>query len=396
MRQPTPITLANEAVTLKPITINDLQAFYEAGKNDDIWRWTPPHQCATLTTAEQWLRHSLAQVAKGEQVMFAIIDNASGCLVGSTRYCSIDTENSGIEIGFTFINEKFQRSHINSNSKLLLLSHAFEELGAVRVQLRTHEKNQKSRNAISRLGATFEGILRNHRLLSTGEYRNTALFSLLTDEWPQSKAMLQNKIIQNTVVKQVSKKQPNLLTDKHVSLIKEYPLAQLIIASNDNLHEQIIYLPVRLDRKNNRLIGHMSIHNKLLWLLENSTNVTVVFQGDDAYISPLLDENIKVPTWNYRRLHISGEFSFLAKNENRRQVQMQVEALEGKRWSMDDQPAKMINSMLANILCFEINIERVDKIFKLDSQKPIRVKQAIAGSLVNKGKLSLAAAHLAK
>ena len=194
MKQPTAMTLANEIVTLRPMSMNDVQNFYEAGKHNEIWRWAPPHQCVSVETASQWVSHSLKQVEKGEQVMFAIIDNASGVFVGSTRYCSIDTENSAIEIGFTFINEKFQRSHINSNSKLLLLTHAFEILGAVRVQLRTHEKNQKSRNAISRLGATFEGILRSHRLLSTGDYRNTALFSLLNDEWPDAKVNLQNKI----------------------------------------------------------------------------------------------------------------------------------------------------------------------------------------------------------
>ena len=89
-----------------------------------------PINANQLRSLEQWVKESLVQVAKGEQVMFGIIDNASGQFVGSTRYCSIDIENSAIEIGFTFINPKFQRSHINSNSKLLLLTHAFETLDA--------------------------------------------------------------------------------------------------------------------------------------------------------------------------------------------------------------------------------------------------------------------------
>lgn len=361
MKQPIPITLTNDLVTLKPMSMDDVTAFYEAGKDEEIWRWTPPHQCTTPLKAKQWVSDALKKVDSGEQVMFVIIDNANGKIVGSTRYCSIDVENSAIEIGFTFINAKFQRSHINSNSKLLLLTYAFEVLGAVRVQLRTHEKNQKSRNAISRLGATFEGILRSHRLLTTGEYRNTALFSLLSDEWPQIKENLKTKISQSAEIKQP----PEALTGELITLIKSFPLAQLIIASNDNLHQQIIYLPLLLDEQNNLLTGHMAINNKLAWLLENSPNVTLVFQGDDAYISPREHDKIRVPTWHYRRLHISGHFTFLSVDKNREKVNQQVQALEGNNWSMDDQPQQMINSMLANIRCFEVHIEHIDKVFKL-------------------------------
>lgn len=394
MKQPISVTLSNDAVTLKPMSMQYVDDFYEAGKDNEIWNWTPPHQCASLETAKKWVSDSLKQVEKGEQVMFAIIDNNSGEFVGSTRYCSIDTENSSIEIGFTFINTKFQRTHINSNSKLLLLSHAFETLGAVRVQLRTHEKNQKSRNAISRLGTTFEGILRSHRLLSNGDYRNTALFSLLSDEWPEAKVNLLNRINQHIGNKQSPEALSNPLADELVLLIKEYPLAQLIIASNDNLHEQIIYIPLRLDKENSLLTGHMAINNKLAWLLENEPSVTLIFQADDAYISPLVHKNIKVPTWIYRRLHISGKFSFLSQDKNREQLKLQVEDLEDAQWSMDDQPQKMINSMLNNIRCFEISIERIDKIFKLDQEKPLAVREAIANELIAKGKKSLAVAHL--
>ncbi|WP_166739383.1 GNAT family N-acetyltransferase [Psychromonas algicola] len=397
MQQPKPITLSNEFVTLIPMTMDHLQDFYNAGKDEKIWQWTPPYQCESIEIAKKWVEESLAQVVKGEQVMFAIIDNASGKLVGSTRYCSIDIENSAIEIGFTFISTECQRSHINSNSKLLLLTHAFEKLDVIRVQLRTHEKNQKSRNAISRLGATFEGILRSHRLLSTGEYRNTALFSLLKSEWPKAKTNLQNKMAKySNQSLMTQEKSSNEKPDAQViSIIKEYPLAQVIIASNDNIHDQIIYLPLRLDQEKNVLTGHLFIRNKLAWLLENGATVTLVFQGDDVYISPLLHEKIRVPTWNYRRVHVSGQFHFLSPEQNKEQVRLQVEDLEAENWSMDSQPEQMIQGMLANIRCFEISIERIDKIFKLDQQKPLVVREAIANQLIAENKQSLANAHLA-
>ena len=400
MKQPMPITLSNDVVTLIPMTEEHAHAFYQAGKDKTIWRWTPPYQCETLETAQQWIKESLTQVFKGEQVMFGIIDNDTGTFAGSTRYCSIDVANSALEIGFTFIKPEFQRSHINSHCKLLLLTHAFEDLGTVRVQLRTHENNQKSRNAISRLGATFEGILRSHRLLSTGEYRNTALFSLLQNEWAHVKLNLQQKITNHThkfvsTGAALQKTKTSAALNEHVtSIIKEFPLAQVMIASNDNLHDQIIYLPVCLDQNKNVLNGHLSINNKIAWLLENNAKVTLVFQGDDAYISPLTHEKIKVPTWNYRRIHITGHFRFLPPEQNKQQMTLQVDNLEAGKWSMDAQPEQMINGMLANIRCFEISIERVDKVFKLGQQKPLAVKQAIAAQLMKQHKTSLAKAHL--
>jgi predicted FMN-binding regulatory protein PaiB/RimJ/RimL family protein N-acetyltransferase len=390
MKQPQSITLSNDVVTLIPMTMDYAQAFYEAGIDDIIWKWVPPHKCASLETAKEWVAFSLEQVAKGDQVMFGIIDNASGKFVGSTRYCSIDVQNSGIEIGYTFVNPQFQRSHINSNAKLLLLTHAFETLGAVRVQLRTHEKNQKSRNAISRLGLNFEGILRHHRLLSTGEYRDTALFSLLHNEWAGAKSRLKNRIADRSV-----EEKPNTveLSDDVMLLMKEYPLAQIIIASNDNLHDQIIYLPLRLDKQKQRLTGHMSVKNKLAWLLDNSPKVTVVFQGDDAYISPLVHERQVVPTWNYRRVHISGKFRFLSPTNNKESVALQVKDFEDERWSIDDQPQKLMETMLANIRCFDIEIARLDTQFKLGASKPRAVQKAIADELMANGQSSLAAAH---
>ncbi len=391
MKIPSEITLTNDAVTLVPMTIDYVQEFYDAGQDDAVWRWAPPHQCQSIETARQWVEQGLSEVAKGHQVMFGIIDNASGRFVGSTRYCSIDIVNSGIEIGFTFIHPEFQRSHINSNAKLLLLTHAFEELGAIRVQLRTHEQNQKSRNAISRLGTTFEGILRNHRLLSTGEYRNTALFSLLSDEWLQAKTQLINRIIDGASEVAVKKL---TIDDGVIDLMREFPLAQIIISNCDALSDQIIYLPLRFDAIHGTLTGHLSVSNKLLPLLTHEAKVTVIFQGDDAYISPLQHEKIRVPTWIYRRVHISGSCKLLLPEYNKQELDLQVQEYENGQWLIDEQPAVMINNMLQNIRCFEITIKKLDKHFKMEDNKPIKVRESIAERLMANGQLSLAAAHL--
>lgn len=387
MKTPKRITLANDVVTLIPMTMDYVNEFYEAGKDSEVWRWAPPYQCESLNTAKQWVASSLNEVANGQQVMFGIIDNASGRFVGSTRFCSIDLVNSGIEIGFTFIHPDFQRTYINSNAKLLLLTHAFEALKAVRVQLRTHEDNQKSRRAISRLGATFEGILRSHRLLSTGEYRNTALFSVLTHEWPEVKERLQrraeshvNAYVNSTVS----------MDSDVVNLITEFPLAQVIVTNGEGSPASVIYVPLRFDVTKNTLTGHVSVSNKILPLIHENTNVIVTFQGDDAYISPSLHEQIKVPTWIYRRVDVTGSCRLLPMENNREQIGLQVKEFEGDKWSMDDQPEALINNMLKNIRCFEIVMNNVKKQFKVEDGKPTVVKTAIKKHLIASGKLALA------
>ena len=391
MKQPLPITLSNDIVTLSPMTMTQVDEFYEAGKPDKIWQWTPPHKCKSLATATRWVETGLSAVERKEQVMFAIIDNATGRFVGSTRYLSIDVVNSTVEIGYTWINPDFQRTHINSNCKLLLLKHAFEELGAVRVQLRTHKRNQKSRNAISRLGMSFEGIFRHSVLLSTGEYRDTAMFSMVRDEWPSAKQRLEARI----AGAKTPKEQPVCdISDAAAELIAEQPLAQIMIASNDNLIDQIIYLPLQLDRARRVLTGHMSVENKLAWLLDNSPSVTVVFDGGDNYVSPLVHQKQLVPTWNYRRLHIGGQFSFLAASKNEETIKSQVLQFERDAWRYEQQSERLMTTMLTQIRCFEIAIDRLEIHQKLSAKKPMALKEAIAKELVADGQLSLAKAHL--
>jgi len=191
---PKPITLSTDKVTLCPLSTEHLNAFYRAGSFPEIWRWSLPDKCTSLETTKAWLAYSQKMTDKGEHLPFAIFDNASNKFVGSSRYCSIKHEDRNIEIGFSFITPEFQRSYINTHAKYCLLKHAFEDLKAIRVEFKTHVENTKSRNAIGRLGAQFEGILRNQRILSDGNFRHTAIFSIIDTEWPKIKAQLTAKM----------------------------------------------------------------------------------------------------------------------------------------------------------------------------------------------------------
>lgn len=194
MFDPKAVTLATDRIELVPLSIDHAQAFRAAGNFDDIWTWMVPNPCVSLASTTLWLEQALELQSQGLQVPFVIIDKATQTLVGSTRYLSIARADKGLEIGHTFITPAFWRTHVNSHAKYCLLQHAFEHLGAIRVEFKTHELNQKSRRAIARLGAQFEGILRQQRILSNGNIRNTALFSILDNEWPAVKQLLSTSL----------------------------------------------------------------------------------------------------------------------------------------------------------------------------------------------------------
>jgi N-acetyltransferase len=194
MFNPIPVTLSTDKITLAPLSPDHLDDFYQAGAFPQLWTWSLPDQCTSKAQSAAWLAYSQEMMDRGEHIAFAIFDNESSELVGSTRYCAISTDDKNLEIGFTFITPQYQRSYVNTHAKYCLLQHAFEELGAIRVQFKTHEKNTRSRHAISRLGATFEGILRHHRILSDGSFRNSAIFSIINTEWPTVKQQLKQKL----------------------------------------------------------------------------------------------------------------------------------------------------------------------------------------------------------
>jgi len=194
MFKPTAITLSTNKVTLHPLTMDHLADFFTAGSFPDIWTWSLPDKCTSIDATKDWINYSLKMAEQGLHVPYAIFDNESGKFVGSTRYCSINSEDQGLEIGFTFITPQFQRSYINTHAKYCLLKNAFENLNAIRVEFKAHEQNTKSRNAIVRLGAKFEGVLRNQRILSDGSFRNAAIYSVIENEWQSVKQNLQKKM----------------------------------------------------------------------------------------------------------------------------------------------------------------------------------------------------------
>jgi len=191
MFKPTATTLDFADIQLRPLTLNDVEIFHHCANDDRIWTWMTPNPCTTLAATEQWITDALNA---DNSVPFVIIDKKTGQMAGSTRYLNIKPADYGLEIGHTFLNPRFWRTHVNTQNKFCLIRHAFEELKAIRVALRTHEQNQRSRNAIGRIGAEFEGILRNHRIMATGKRRNTAVFSIIDSQWPQVKQQLLNRI----------------------------------------------------------------------------------------------------------------------------------------------------------------------------------------------------------
>jgi RimJ/RimL family protein N-acetyltransferase len=189
---PKPILLAGRLVRLEPLTPGHAPALFEALTADpSVWRWLtmPPPQ----TEAEMGalIADDLTMQARGELVPFAEIELATGRAAGHTTYMNISRRDRGLEIGGTWLGKPWHRTGINTEAKYLLLRHAFEELGAVRVQLKTDARNLQSQAAIERLGAVREGLLRKHMLTQHGFVRDTVMFSVIDSEWPAVKARLE-------------------------------------------------------------------------------------------------------------------------------------------------------------------------------------------------------------
>jgi RimJ/RimL family protein N-acetyltransferase len=189
-----PVTLTGRLVRLEPLRMEHAAELYAACQSRDIWAYMPVEQPETLAHMEQVIAEALQLQKEGACLPFTIIDLASARLVGQTRYLNIVPRDRGLEIGWTWLRPDVQRTGINTECKYLLLSHAFEQLGAIRVQLKTHHQNVKSQRAIERLGAVKEGVLRNHMIMPDGSYRHSVYYSILDSEWPTVKAGLEAKM----------------------------------------------------------------------------------------------------------------------------------------------------------------------------------------------------------
>jgi N-acetyltransferase len=195
----TPLTLEGAVVRLEPIHPDHAQLFWEAVKHDleDTFRWIP-YSMRTHEDFERLVDKLQAEQGRGESVGFATIERNSGTVVGSTRFMNIDRSNQHVEIGSTWIAPAWRRTAINTEAKYLMLRHAFEVWKCLRVEFKTDALNQRSRNAILRLGAKEEGTFRRHLITWTGRVRDSVYFSILDDEWPEVKARLEAMRAQKT------------------------------------------------------------------------------------------------------------------------------------------------------------------------------------------------------
>jgi len=191
----TPVTLEGSVVRLEPVRKHHAALFWQAAKDhvDDIFKWIP-YSMKTPEDFDRFVDKILEEEQRGESVPFATVERNSGRVIGSTRFMNVDRVNRRVEIGSTWIAAAWQRTAVNTEAKYLMLKHAFEVWGCVRVELKTDALNQQSRDAILRLGAKEEGTLRKHWLTWTGRIRDSVYFSILDTEWPEVKAKLEEKL----------------------------------------------------------------------------------------------------------------------------------------------------------------------------------------------------------
>ncbi len=189
------MTLESPLVRLEPLALEHAEDLHAAGKAETIWRYMPVRPQKTVEETKAWMRQALAEAEAGEAVPFAIIHKEEGKAVGSTRYHDIRRQHRGLEIGWTWLGIDYHRTFVNTHAKYLMLEHAFETLGAIRVQLKTDRRNLQSQKAIERIGAVREGTLRWHYVVWDGHYRDTVMYSIIAKEWPEKKKQLRLRLL---------------------------------------------------------------------------------------------------------------------------------------------------------------------------------------------------------
>jgi len=189
----TPATLEGWHVRLEPLAKTHLAGLAAVGLDEELWRWIPT-SVGTREEMAAYIETALNEQEHGTSLPFAIVEKATGRTIGSTRYGNIDRTHHRVEIGWTWVAREWQRTAMNTEAKYLLLRHAFETLGCMRVELKTDSLNERSRAAILRMGAREEGIFRNHMITASGRIRHTVYFSIINSEWPAVKARLEAKL----------------------------------------------------------------------------------------------------------------------------------------------------------------------------------------------------------
>ena len=182
-------------VRLEPMTEDHIPGLAEIGVGQTFWDFMLYGRMESVEDMCNWVRDILSRAQNGTDLPFVAIHLASGKVAGATRYLNIMPKDRGLEIGGTWYGTEYQRTPVNTECKYLLLTHAFERLGCIRVQLKTDLRNVRSQKAIERIGAKREGILRNHMILPSGQFRDSVFYSILDSEWPEVKKRLEESIV---------------------------------------------------------------------------------------------------------------------------------------------------------------------------------------------------------
>jgi N-acetyltransferase len=186
-------SLEGRLVVLEPLRASHEEDLFAAAQYPEIWEWLAPiAQSREYFSA--WFSASLADAEAGREGVFATIDRASGKPIGSTRYLNLREEHRGLEIGWTWLSPSAWRTGANVEAKLLMLGHAFEDLGCMRVELKTDARNERSRAAMASLPAQFEGIFRKHMLMPGIGVRDSAYYSVIDDDWPAVRDNLRRRL----------------------------------------------------------------------------------------------------------------------------------------------------------------------------------------------------------
>lgn len=190
----TPITLIGRHVRLEPMTEAHIPALAEIGVGQSFWDFMLYGRMDSEADMANWVRDILSRAERGTDLPFVAVHLASGRVAGATRYLNITPEHRGLEIGGTWYGLEFQRTVVNTECKYLLLKHAFETLGCIRVQLKTDLRNERSQRAIERIGAVKEGVFRNHMILPDGRIRHSVFYSIIDSEWEGVKKRLEEML----------------------------------------------------------------------------------------------------------------------------------------------------------------------------------------------------------
>ena len=186
-----PVTLIGKFVRLEPLSEAHVEGLAKIGVGQPFWDFMVYGEMASVGDMRNWVKDIMARGVRGTDLPFAVVHLESGRVAGATRYLNIMPNDRWLEVGGTWYGPEFQRTVVNTECKYLLLGHAFEKLGCVRVQIKTDSRNERSQKAIERLGAKKEGILRNHMILLDGYIRDSVFYSVLDSEWPVVKKKLE-------------------------------------------------------------------------------------------------------------------------------------------------------------------------------------------------------------